>query len=224
MDCKPLNEGVDDMMEWSSKPNLNPLKDLGLALGSKIEVLYDVSEGLTSTSDEMEVDRVWWGGELVAEASTTNASGKNDGNRGSQAFALSSKWRLKYQKYGSFEEEERTVVFLEPHLLVDIDDQQILEWRKEGEMYEPAVEDQVVTLGEVEKEVEGGTMEEGMMEFTKMPFAQQQKFASNYRLMADSFKERFRELIEKHGEGYIVGAEDIHKMVEGIKSNSSIKS
>ena len=54
------------------------------------------------------------------------------------------------------------------------------------------VEDEVVTLGDVTKELnaEGGSdmLQEGMKEFDKMPYAQQQFFADNYRAMADSFK------------------------------------
>ena len=114
----------------------------------------------------------------------------------SSPSAFSPKWRLRYQKYGSFEEEERVVVFLEPHLLLDCDDMQVLEWRKEGDSYEPQPpeeaeeRDEVVTVSEITKELDcaADDMKEGMEELTKMPFHQQQMFASNYRRLADCFK------------------------------------
>ena len=50
----------------------------------------------------------------------------------------------------------------------------------------------MITLGDVTAELnaEGGpdVFQEGMKEFGKMPYAQQQVFADNYRAMADSFK------------------------------------
>ena len=89
----------------------------------------------------------WWVGELIGEVTSIEQNASSGGSEvptttGAGAdvmipFGLSSKWRLRYQKYGSFAAEERTVVFLQPHLLVDLEDQQLLEWRKYGEPYEP---------------------------------------------------------------------------------------
>jgi hypothetical protein len=210
-----------DLAQWSLQKNLHATDDLGLALGNTIEVLWDVvsEEGEASTSEEKSI--VWWTGELIGEVANPEDVAETD------AFGLSSKWRLRYQKYGSFAEEERTVVFLEPHLLLDLEDQQLLEWRKYGEPYEPkeqASEDQVITLEDVTAELnaEGGpdVFQEGMKEFGKMPYAQQQLFADNYRAMADLFKENLRKILEQKGEGYVVDAEDIHRMVEGMKSKT----
>ena len=78
-----------------------------------------------------------------------------------------------------------------------------------------------MTIGEVTEEVlrEGGDLlSEGMAELTKMPHHQQRAFASEYRALADSFKEKLKEIIEKKGPNYVVEAEDIHRMVQGIKS------
>ncbi|QDZ24959.1 hypothetical protein HOP50_15g75020 [Chloropicon primus] len=222
-----------EVAEWSARENLDPVKDLGLSLGSQVEVLWDVSVGEGNTGD---LDRVWWKGTLVSEETgrgvecgrdeegSANKRLKQD--TGALGFERSSKWRLKYQKYGTFEEETRTVVFLQSHLLVDLAEQQLLEWRKEGDAYEPpaageaGAEDEVVTIGQVTAEDE--VYEEGLAELTKMPFDKQQAFASEYRVLADSFKAKLREILENKGEGYVVGKEDIHRMVEGIQSGGDV--
>merc|ERR1712017_13313 len=82
-----------DLAQWSLQKNLHAADDLGLALGSTIEVLWDVvsEEGEASTSEEKSV---WWTGELIGEV--TNTEG---GVAETDAFGLSSKWRLRYQKY-----------------------------------------------------------------------------------------------------------------------------
>ena len=50
--------------------------------------------------------------------------------------------------------------------------------------------DEVVTVSEITTELDcaADDMKEGMEELTKMPFHQQQMFASNYRRLADCFK------------------------------------
>ena len=206
-----------ELAKWSGKANLHPVKDLGLRHGSKIEVLWDVS----APEGDHSLDRVWWGGVLVGEA--TSVKGEREGEE-KDGFGLSSKWLLKYQKYGSFEEETRTVVFLESHLLLDLAEKQLLEWREEGDNYEPPEvlpQDEVVTLGDMTTEViRDEDMAEGLAELTKLPFHKQQVFASEYRQMADTFKQKLREILSSKGEGYVVDADDIHRITEGIRNQS----
>ncbi len=94
------------------------------------------------------------------------------------------------------------MIFLEPHLLLDFDDTQLLEWREAGSEYEPearlahglglgltgaamAEGDGIVAIGDM---AGAEAVSEGMRELNKMPFDKQQIFASSYRVMADSFK------------------------------------
>uniref|UniRef100_A0A7S2YY33 Uncharacterized protein n=1 Tax=Chloropicon laureae TaxID=464258 RepID=A0A7S2YY33_9CHLO len=172
----------------------------------------------------------WWAGQLVAEEEKEGQEEVQEGQEaeaGSLPFAASSKWRLRYQKYEAFEEEERTVVFLDPHLLLDFDDMQVLEWREDGSDYEPemrqrpefaaAERDDVVAIGDM---AGADAVSEGMRELNKMPFDKQQIFASSYRVMADSFKQKLREILKNKGEGYVFGEEDVRTMIEGIKQQT----
>ena len=182
--------------------------DFGVRLDSEIEVLWDVSP---SSSTPAELDRVWWPGTVKERLSPAEGDS-------------SPRWRLKYKPYAGFEEEERVVTFLEDHLLVDLAEKQELEWRKVGDAYEPAEEeetgDQIVTIDDIRNEVaEEGEEQQGLAELTKMPFDKQQVFASKYRLMADSFKEKLREIVSQKGEGCVVNAEDIHRVVENMKAS-----
>ena len=134
-------EGPDsDLAPYLGKPGLHPTNDLGLSLrGGELEVLWDVS------NDSCGVERVWWKGALVSEEAGGRDNG--DGQRPGAVGSLGPSFSLKYEKYAGFEEETRVVVFLKEHLLLDVAEAQLLEWRKRGDDYEPPeplpAEDQV---------------------------------------------------------------------------------
>ena len=129
-----------DLAPYLGKPGLHPTNDLGLSLpGGELEVLWDVS------NDSCGVERVWWKGALVSEEAGGRDNG--DGQRPGAVGSLGPSFSLKYEKYAGFEEETRVVVFLKEHLLLDVAEAQLLEWRKRGDDYEPPeplpAEDQV---------------------------------------------------------------------------------
>ena len=144
MSSDPTHEdehGPDsDLAPYLGKPGLHPTNDLGLSLpGGELEVLWDVS------NDSCGVERVWWKGALVSEEAGGRDNG--DGQRPGAVGSLGPSFSLKYEKYAGFEEETRVVVFLKEHLLLDVAEAQLLEWRKRGDDYEPPeplpAEDQV---------------------------------------------------------------------------------
>eukprot|EP00882_Tetradesmus_deserticola_P025149 GHRQ01027608.1.p1 GENE.GHRQ01027608.1~~GHRQ01027608.1.p1 ORF type:complete len:168 (+),score=59.31 GHRQ01027608.1:241-744(+) len=100
------------------------LDQLGLSLGDRIEVKWQVQP------DEGEPVERWWGARISAAQPTAASSG-------------SPAYTIKYDTWPECdftEEEEGDVALLSTHRLLDVRQQEVMAWRREGDDYEPESE------------------------------------------------------------------------------------
>ncbi|KAF8056106.1 hypothetical protein HT031_006457 [Scenedesmus sp. PABB004] len=118
-------------------PALAAAEQLGLALGARVEVLWTVHGGESTSYDR------WWGAtiEPVAPQSPASTSGAVAGPQ----------YTLRYDPApaeGFDEEEIARVAVLADHRLLDLASGDVMVWRREGEAYEQAEEEEEGEEGE----------------------------------------------------------------------------
>lgn len=103
------------------------IDQLGLSIGERIEVKWQVQP------DEGDPIERWWGASIIgAQPSTASSSGAPS-------------YCIKYDTWlecDFTEEEQAEVALLSTHRLLDVRQQDVMAWRREGEDYEPESEEE----------------------------------------------------------------------------------
>lgn len=182
--------------------------------GCRIEVLWlvegDGAQDGNLDAAPNQTSSVWWPATVMERADA-------EGERETAGADAAPSVALRYAKYGAFEEEQRVVNFVGPHLLVDLSEGQELEWRREGEDWEPDP-DPVVTIEELAREeAEGGADAAGVL--GSLTYDRQIKVAEGMRKAADFFKTQLHGLLRAKGDGHVVTAKDIKNIIAGANMN-----
>jgi len=98
-----------------------PLDQIGLAEGSRIEVLW-----LVELENGENFNR-WWGATLEGQAESADQAGPS--------------YTIRYDPDEDEEPDIRTVHFLSEHGMIDLKEKEYMHWRLEGDTYEPSDSD-----------------------------------------------------------------------------------
>lgn len=183
---------------------------LGLSLGDRVEVLWEVTHDETGEST-----RKWWGAELCRREDGTDGEGRVV-------------YVLRYDpdvEQGFDEHEECSVTFLEEHYLWDLGQDDELPWRRAGQTWEPpppaggegaAEGGEVLSLADLAADIQtrerrrGRTLDEDAAAMlSEMPQEQAMAIASGFRSFSEAITTHIAGLHAQHGSDYVVTAADV---------------
>ncbi|KAL4434345.1 hypothetical protein ABPG75_000786 [Micractinium tetrahymenae] len=192
---------------------------LGLSLGDRVEVLWQVTDEETGEST-----RKWWGAELSRREEATDGEGRTV-------------YVLRYDpdaEKGFEEHEECGVTFVEEHYLWDLGQDDELPWRRPGEAWEPpppaagdggAEGAEVLSLADLAADIQkrerrrGRTCdEEAAAMLSEMPPDQAMAIASGFRSFSEAITAHIAGLYAQHGSDYVVTAADVQAATAAAKA------
>mmetsp|Transcript_16345 Transcript_16345/g.45559 ORF Transcript_16345/g.45559 Transcript_16345/m.45559 type:complete len:239 (-) Transcript_16345:252-968(-) len=188
--CKrPRSEAQEDADpgEAPAAPDLShgaALPDVGLAVGDRIEVKWDLID------EEDNAVSQWWGAKVIGPASN-----EEDGRV----------YTIMYDAVGEFEKTDAKVLFLGGTELYDFGcdshESGYLRWRLEGSLSDESEDEEAeeicgrpdtITMAELREEVaadaDEALEEEAMQELSALPRDRQQHIAAGFRNMIDRVK------------------------------------
>lgn len=192
------------------------LARLGLESGDIMEVLWKITPDNEGPDEEK-----WWPAKLVADEHPA---------RDAEGRAV---WTLIYEAFEDFSQEEREVVFLGEHDLLDVDGEEEMVWRKQGDAWEPPelteaehtyTADEVARMMEAElSDVSGGQTEEEMMRTLQsaIPPEKLLQGASAMREFIEKFKQHVQNAAaaggKENGEGFVVTKSIVEDFTRSLK-------
>lgn len=167
------------MQQAPETPAALTVEALGLTIGSRIEVRWDV----IPDDPEAEAYSKWWGASILRQADPSDS-------QPGPCYALA------YDAEEGFDAEERAVRITGQHELVDLVDGSALHWRRQGDEWEVPEEEQESEGGEetLENLVQSLPGEDEMRAaeeeaMSDLDAATQRRIAAAFRDYADRLKE-----------------------------------
>ncbi|KIZ01697.1 hypothetical protein MNEG_6263 [Monoraphidium neglectum] len=114
------------VQQLPQRPQALPIEALGLGIGSRIEVRWDI---VPDEGEDGDPYTKWWGARIIRQAPPQ------------QGVPMGPCYVIAYDSDEGFEAEERTIRIMSQHDLVDLEDGDPLHWRREGERWEPPEEE-----------------------------------------------------------------------------------
>jgi len=196
-------------------PDLKKLQELGLEIGTRLEVMWDVED-----SNTHELTSHWWGCKLVQ-------------GEGAKMYDSDRRrvWKILYDAKididESFKDENALVTFVDTCELFDMERELSLQWRIEGkEVNIPVLTMNDILQSQAQIESEEGAAEGESVEqhavnaLNTLPMDAQQRLVAGYRDFADNMKARLAEIQQREGEGYAITANDVTSIVDALKKRS----
>ncbi|GBF88580.1 hypothetical protein Rsub_01295 [Raphidocelis subcapitata] len=116
--------GHPAVQQLPQRPQALPIEALGLTIGSRIEVRWDI----VPDEDEGDPYTKWWGARIMRMAAPPPGT-------------MGPCYIIAYDPEEGFAAEERTIRIVGLHDLVDLEDGDALHWRREGERWEPPMDE-----------------------------------------------------------------------------------